>query len=99
MLSLNDAVEIARPYLTKVYEYESYTIVMQPELSVEHPAAWAIRFDTQEHLDTGDSWQAPLTRVVVVPKDGSPPHFAPSNFTSEQFDEYLARGEWLPSGS
>ncbi|MFD5034720.1 YrhB domain-containing protein [Streptomyces sp. NPDC058405] len=97
MLSRNDAVEAARPFLTQVFAYEPYTIVLQPELSVEYPTAWAIRFDSQEHLDTGDMLRAPFTRVVIVPKDGSAPHFAPSNLSVNQYNDYLARGDWPPA--
>jgi len=61
---------------------------MQPELSQEHPAAWVIRFDSQEHLDTGNPALAPFTRVVIVPKDGSAPDFPPTHLPVH---EYLAQ--------
>src|SRR5206468_9721216 len=65
------SVEAARVHLREIYGDGPPTIVMQPELSVEHDMAWAVRFDSQEHLDTGDITQAPMVRMVVVFKDGS----------------------------
>ncbi|MFJ5228021.1 YrhB domain-containing protein [Streptomyces sp. NPDC088400] len=98
MLSRTDAVEAARPFLRQAFAYESaYTIVLQPELSEEHPIAWLVRFDSQEHLDTGDILRAPMTRVVIVPKDGSPVHFPPTHLPVDEYLRQLVSGEWPPT--
>jgi hypothetical protein len=90
MISLEDALDAARAYLrTSPYE-EQFTLVMQPELSREYEAAWAIRFDSQEHLDTGDEMKAPFTRVVVVPKDGTAPHLPPTYLPVAEYVASLA---------
>ncbi|UUN29518.1 toxin glutamine deamidase domain-containing protein [Streptomyces sp. FIT100] len=94
MLSQNKAVEAARAFLAQVPFDRPYTIVMQPELTVEHPVAWAVRFDSQEHLDTGDPGQAPFTRVLLVPKDGTAPHFPPSHLRVEEYLAYVRHGGW-----
>ncbi|MEU0369421.1 YrhB domain-containing protein [Streptomyces sp. NPDC006283] len=96
MLTQDDALAAARTYLAEVLADRPYTIVLLSELSQEHPIAWLIRFDSQEHLSTGDPTKAPFTRVVVVPKDGSPVHFPPSHLPVAEYLELLVRGEWPP---
>lgn len=85
MLSMEEANAATREFLGTVYAAGEFTIVMQPELSQEYPAAWAIRFTSQEYLDTGNMALAPFTRVVIVPKNGSAPHFPPSHLPVEQY--------------
>ncbi|MFC5805759.1 YrhB domain-containing protein [Streptomyces formicae] len=96
MLSQKEAFEAARAFLTQALADRPYTIVLQPELSQEHPIAWLVRFDSREHLDTGDVTKAPFTRVVVVPKDGSAVHFPPSRLPVADYLDLLMRGEWPP---
>ncbi|MGW7519820.1 YrhB domain-containing protein [Streptomyces sp. NPDC054796] len=96
MLSHEDALAEARAFLGRTMADGQYTIVLQPELTKEHAVAWAIRFDSQEHLDTGDMTRAPFTRVVIVPKDGAePPYFPPSHLSVAELNERLAG----PAGS
>ncbi|MDT0342718.1 YrhB domain-containing protein [Streptomyces litchfieldiae] len=78
MISCKEALRVALEHLQNVYEGEGYTFVMLPNLTKEYRTIWAVAFDTQEHLDTGDMTKAPMTRVLMVPKDGSQPHFPPS---------------------
>ncbi|MCX4747438.1 YrhB family protein [Kitasatospora sp. NBC_01287] len=93
MLSRSEAHDRAKEFLNQHYVNVPMTIVLQPELTVEHDWAWAVRFDSQEHLDTGDIFKAPFNRLLVVPKDGSPAHPAPTAFTLEQTTHYLGTGE------
>ncbi|WP_410536819.1 YrhB domain-containing protein [Streptomyces sp. KL2] len=86
MLSRDEAIGSARRFLDEAFPEGEFTIVVQPELTQEHPVAWAVRFDSQEHIDTGNMALAPFVRVVVVPKDGSGPHFPP---THQPLGEYL----------
>jgi hypothetical protein len=90
MVSHEEALRVALEYLQNVYHDMEYTFVMQPEFTTEYRTVWAVVFDTQEHLDTGDRTKAPLSRVVVVPKDGSPPSFPP---TARPVRDYIARLE------
>lgn len=94
MLTLNEAVEAAKPYLAKAFAYEPWTIVLQPELSEELDLAWAIRFDTQESIDAGDHWVGPLTKVVLVPKDGAAVQFPPSHLPMDEFLAHVRHGGW-----
>ncbi|MFD0374848.1 YrhB domain-containing protein [Streptomyces sp. NPDC127112] len=73
------------------------TIVLQPDLSFEHKFAWCVRFDSQEHLDTGNLALAPFTRVVVVPKNGDAPHFPPTHLPVAAYLDRLAAGDWPPT--
>ncbi|MFI1942216.1 YrhB domain-containing protein [Streptomyces purpureus] len=97
MISQNDAFDAARTFLAGTEASRTYTIVLQPELSTEHPIAWLVRFDSQEHLDTGDFTKAPFTRLVVVPKNGSAAHFPPSHLPVAEYLDRVARGEWPPN--
>lgn len=90
MLSQDEAIRRAADHLQDVYRDDGYTIVMQPELTVEYRTVWAVRFDTREHLDSGDITKAPLVRVLVVPKDGAVPHFPP---TARPLSEYVEQLE------
>ncbi|MGW1885236.1 YrhB domain-containing protein [Streptomyces sp. NPDC001970] len=99
MLSKNDAVEAGRAFLAEAYADEPWAIVVQPELSQEHPIARQVRFDSKEHLDAGEFGEAPFTRVVVVlvPKDGSPVNFPPSHIPVADHLDLPMRGEWPPN--
>jgi hypothetical protein len=92
LISREEALRVALEFLQDVYHDMEYTFVMQPEFSKEYPKAWAVGFDTQEHLDTGDMTKAPMTRTLVVPKDGSAPYFPPSAWTVSEFEAHL-KGE------
>ncbi|GAB2722477.1 YrhB domain-containing protein [Kitasatospora kifunensis] len=93
MLSRSEAHDRAKEFLDQHYVNDPMTIVLQPELTAEHDWAWAVRFDSQEHLDTGDIFKAPFNRLLIVPKDGSPVHLAPTGFTMDQTAHYLGTGE------
>ena len=93
MLSKDEAHTRAWQFLEWQFADEPMTIVLQPELTVEHEYAWAVRFDSQEHLDTGDIFNAPFIRLLVVPKDGSPIHFAPTALSVEQSAYYFETGK------
>ncbi|WP_181785921.1 YrhB domain-containing protein [Streptomyces phytophilus] len=91
MLSSRDeAQQAALEYLQSAYHGESYTFVLPAELTEEFSKFWTVGFDTREHLDTGDITKAPLVRVLVVPKDGSTPHFP---HTALPLAEYVAQLE------
>jgi hypothetical protein len=92
-MTRDEAVEAARVHLREIYGDGPPTIVMQPEGSVEHDAAWLVRFDSQEHIDTGDITKAPMTLVIAVFKDGSFVGFPPSAYTTEQLRTWLATGQ------
>lgn len=89
-----EAVETAHAFLDELYGDGPPTIVIDPVQAVEHKLAWAVVFDTQEHIDTGDMTQAPLVRVIVVFKDKSYVDFSPSAFSAEEQEEWLATGRW-----
>ncbi len=85
--SRNEVQHVALRHLQSVYQGESYTFVMPNEMTEEFGTVWTVGFDTREHLDTGDITKAPLVRVLVVPKDGSSPHFP---HTTLPLSEYVA---------
>ncbi|WP_326687329.1 MULTISPECIES: YrhB domain-containing protein [unclassified Streptomyces] len=98
MLTFEDALDAARAYLrTSPYE-DQFTLVMQPELSRDYGTAWGVRFDSQEHLDTGDEMKAPFTRVVVVPKNGAAPHLPPTHLPVAEYVAQLA-AQQPPAGA
>jgi len=90
MLSQSEAHHAAQRFLDGVYADDPITIVLEPGLTEEYPWAWTVRFDSQEHTDTGDSAKAPFTRVVIVPKTGEVPFFPPTGMTTEEFDAYVS---------
>ncbi|MFF1410724.1 toxin glutamine deamidase domain-containing protein [Streptomyces sp. NPDC058289] len=98
MLTLNGAVEAARPYLAQAFAHEPWAVVVQPQLSEEHDLAWIIRYDTQQSIDTLGRAAGPLTRVVLVPKDGSPVRFPPSHLPLDEYFAYVRHGGWDTGG-
>ncbi|MGW7412100.1 YrhB domain-containing protein [Streptomyces sp. NPDC054863] len=96
MLSRAEAVDAAAVLLQRVYPEKAGSLVMVPERSVDHPYGWVVRFDFQEHIDSGDWLQSPVTSVVVVPHDGSKAHFPPSVFPVEDYMSRRASGDWPP---
>ncbi|MFF4367515.1 YrhB domain-containing protein [Streptomyces sp. NPDC001594] len=99
MLTLNEAVEAARPFVERAYAAESWTPVMRPELSREHEVAWIVRVDTQEGLDKGDSWVGFLANVVLVPKDGTEVRFPPTHLPLDEYLAYVRQGGWETAGT
>ncbi|MFE0759803.1 YrhB domain-containing protein [Streptomyces smyrnaeus] len=85
MISHDDALEAARAFLRTSPYANQFTLVLQPDLSREYERAWAIRFDSQEHLETGDETRAPFVRVVIVPKDGAAPHLPPTHLPVAEY--------------
>jgi hypothetical protein len=98
MISHDEAHRSAREFLERAGYPERLTLVMQPELSQEYTAAWAVRFDSQEHLDTGDFDKAPWARVLIVPKNGGQPHFPPTHIPLAQYMEQLAADQRSEEG-
>ncbi|MFE2459716.1 YrhB domain-containing protein [Streptomyces sp. NPDC059402] len=95
MLSRNGAVSAALNFLQKeAYPDRAESVVMLPELGIEYPFGWAVRFDFEEHIKTGDRAQAPFTSVVIVPHDGSEPHFPPTNLPVEKYMGLRVSGDW-----
>ncbi|MEU4351446.1 YrhB domain-containing protein [Streptomyces sp. NPDC023838] len=83
------AVDAALEFLAATPIADQCTIVALSEISIEHSKAWAVAFDSQEHIDTQDPSRAPFMRVVIVPKDGSRPHFPPSHIPVRDYVEQL----------
>ncbi|MFI9061373.1 YrhB domain-containing protein [Streptomyces sp. NPDC053429] len=98
MLTLNEAIEAAGPYLEQAFAYEPWTLVVQPELSEEHELAWIIRIDTQESIDAGDPWVGPMAKMVLVPKDGAAVRFPPTHLPLEEYFAYVRHGGWDTAG-
>ncbi|MCX5378240.1 YrhB domain-containing protein [Streptomyces sp. NBC_00091] len=94
MLTLNEAVEAARPYLEQAFSYGPWTLVLQPELSEEHELAWIIRIDSQESIDAGDPWVGPMEKMVLVPKDGAAVRFPPTHLPLDEYFAYVRHGGW-----
>ncbi|NLU70704.1 YrhB domain-containing protein [Streptomyces sp. HNM0574] len=90
-MSEEQAIQEAREYLERTYAGE-YTIVLPAGCARKYSWAWSVVFDTQEHIDTGDDMQAPLSCVVYVPQDGSPVQFLPTAFTTEETAAFLETG-------
>ncbi|MFB7667264.1 YrhB domain-containing protein [Kitasatospora sp. NPDC056138] len=99
MLSKDEAHASAAEFLKRTYGDGPPTIVLQPELTVEHDYAWAVRFDSQEHLKTGDIMLAPFNRLLVVPKDGSRVRFAPTALSVEESRVFFATGQLPQRGT
>ncbi|MFD5141710.1 YrhB domain-containing protein [Streptomyces sp. NPDC058401] len=95
---MNEAVEAARPYLAQAFAHEPWAVVVQPQLSEEHDLAWIIRYDTQQSVDTPGGAAGPLTRMVLVPKDGSPVRFPPSHLPLDEYFAYVRHGGWDTGG-
>ncbi|WP_314175664.1 YrhB domain-containing protein [Streptomyces winkii] len=90
MLTHDEAHRWAREHLERIGYLGELTLVMQPQLSTEYEPAWAVRFDSREHLETGDVTKAPFTRVLIVPKDGSEPYFPPTHQPVAEFIEQIS---------
>ncbi|MEV7729284.1 YrhB domain-containing protein [Streptomyces sp. NPDC087917] len=99
MLTLNQAVEAARPYLLQAYAYEPLTVVLQPQASRETDLAWIVGFDTQESIDTNGTSGNVLTRVVLVPKDGAAVRFPPSHLPLDEYFAFVRHGGWEGAGA
>ncbi|MEU8459636.1 YrhB domain-containing protein [Streptomyces sp. NPDC029003] len=94
MLTLNEAVEAARPYLERAFAHDPSTLVVQPELSEEHELAWIIRIDTRESIDSGDPWTGSMAKAVLVPKDGAAVRFPPTHLPLDEYFAYVRHGGW-----
>jgi hypothetical protein len=62
-------------------------LVICEELAEEHDIAWTVPFNSRRFLEAGEIDYEMVPDLLVVPKDGSPAHFAPS---AEPLEEYLA---------
>lgn len=99
MVSKDEAEQSVEEFLNKVYGAGSVgsSMLIESGRTTELAIAWSVLFDTVAHKETDDWTLAPVSRVVVVPKDGSPVHFPP---TAIPLDDYLAQvaagqREWL----
>ncbi|MGW0708762.1 YrhB domain-containing protein [Streptomyces sp. NPDC002643] len=68
----------ARFLMAECYPDRPDSVVMLADTAVEYAYGWTVRFDFREHIETGDPAKAPFSSVVVVPRDGTPVHFAPT---------------------
>ncbi|GLV81660.1 hypothetical protein Slala03_13490 [Streptomyces lavendulae subsp. lavendulae] len=98
MLTLNEAVQAAGPYLEQAFSYGPWTLVVLPELSEENELAWIIRIDSQESIDAGDPWVGPMEKVVLVPKDGAAVRFPPTHLPLDEYFAYVRHGGWDTAG-
>lgn len=89
-----EALAAAWAFLRDRYGDGPPTIVIGPGSTTEYRLAWTVRFDSQEHIDTGDMMQAPMVREVVVFKDGSLIDFTPSALSRENATAWFEDGVW-----
>ncbi|MFH8338933.1 toxin glutamine deamidase domain-containing protein [Streptomyces sp. AM6-12] len=90
-----EAVAAAERWLrTTAYPERAASVVMLPQTATWHPYAWTVCFDFREHLDTGVFAQAPFSSLVVVPHDGTGPHWSPTYLPAEQYLAQRAAGTW-----
>ncbi|MFD5477838.1 YrhB domain-containing protein [Streptomyces hawaiiensis] len=95
MLSRDEAVAAAAEYLkTKAFPEKPDSVVMLPDTAIRFTYGWTVRFDFKEHIDTGDPTQAPFTSLIVVPHDGTAPHFSPTHLPGDKYMELRETGEW-----
>jgi Immunity protein 35 len=93
MVSRQEALAAGEAFLKEMYGIEVVEkgdFFLELELTVEHSNAWTLVFDTREHKETGNPRKAPLSRVIIVPKDGHVPFGAP---TATRVKTYLAQVE------
>lgn len=94
-MTKEEAVSVAARYLmTKCYPDRPHSVVMLPDTAIEFAYGWTVRFDFREHIETGDFTKAPFTSVVVVPRDGTPAHLAPTFPPTETYMMLRAKGSW-----
>lgn len=97
MVTKDEAVTSAAEFLKKtVHPDRAKSVVMLPETANEFTYGWTVRFDFKEHIETGDPMHAPFTSVVVVPHDGSPVDFAPTQVPAAKYMALQASGNWPP---
>lgn len=93
-MTKEQALEAAAAFLREIYPTAPPTIVLLPERAEEFAWAWRVIFDTQEHIDTGDIMQAPLSRALTVPKDGTAVDWVPTAFSVDEGVGYLNTGQY-----
>jgi hypothetical protein len=74
-------------YGAELRDADAGALVICEELAEEHGIAWVIPFNSRRFLEAGESDYEMIPNLLVVPKDASPAHFAPS---AEPLEEYLA---------
>ncbi|WP_327288418.1 YrhB domain-containing protein [Streptomyces sp. NBC_01198] len=89
-----EALAAAWAFLRDRYGDGPPTIVIEPGSTAEYRLAWTVRFDSQEHIDTGDFTQAPMVREIVVFKDGSLIGFTPSALSTPDATAWFEDGVW-----
>jgi hypothetical protein len=96
MLTKEEAVSAGSHFLkTLAYPERANSVVMLPDTAVEFPFGWTVRFDFQEHIETGNPMHAPFSSVVVVPHAGAA-HFPPTHLPVADYMELCATGNWPP---
>ncbi|MFJ1734975.1 YrhB domain-containing protein [Streptomyces sp. NPDC088254] len=96
MLTKEEAVSAGSHFLrTLAYPERAGSVVMLPDTALEFPFGWTVRFDFQEHIDTGNPAAAPFASVVVVPHSGAA-HFPPTHLPVADYMELCATGNWPP---
>ncbi|MEV4228013.1 serine protease [Streptomyces bobili] len=97
MLTRDEAVAAAAAFLkSRAHPDRADSVVMLPDTAVDFAYGRTVRFDFREHIETGDSTQAPFSSVVAVPHDGTPPHFAPTFPAVATYMEMRAAGSRPP---
>ncbi|MFG2843150.1 YrhB domain-containing protein [Kitasatospora sp. NPDC048296] len=95
-MTRQEVIEAARVRLAGLYPMAPPTIVIRDELVEEYRWAWKVVFDTQEHLDTGDTSTLPMSRCLYVRKDNGAVEFIPSALSVKQSRYFLETGIFPP---
>ncbi|MGW5678561.1 hypothetical protein ACWEV4_26400 [Streptomyces sp. NPDC003860] len=98
MLSKDQALEAAKRFLDEAYANnpDGWVMVVVAEKSYPYCDGWIAFFDTQEAIDSGNPWAGPISKVLVVPGDGSLPYFPPTHATADEFKQFRDTGVWPP---
>ncbi|MEU5162031.1 YrhB domain-containing protein [Streptomyces sp. NPDC020875] len=95
MLSKDEALAAAKSFLDGTYanDPKGWVMVVVAERSYRYRDGWIAYFNTQEGIDSGNHWVGPISKILIVPDEGSP-YFSPTHATSEQFREFCETGIW-----
>jgi immunity protein 35 of polymorphic toxin system len=86
--AIDRALELLRgTFGDEMRDPDAGELLLREELAEEYDIAWAIPFNSRRFLEADDIGYAMVPDLLVVPKDGSPAHYAPSALP---LDEYLA---------
>lgn len=100
-----------RPDRSRLYEFlkrhfgpelahqELGPIVVREETTREYANAFGFSVNTRRFVETGDVADGLMSGAIVVPKDGSPVHWAPTHVPVATYLDVVARGEtWWSTG-